>query len=120
MLLTRKKLGIEDSFVFEYIGKNSPWQGVENLVEAAKLSQNDSTTSLFVGFGKKKRERNILFLPEVQHKEVPYYYSMCDVLILPRPSHVATEIAAPTKFAEYAAMGKPILLTNVGDAAQFI
>ena len=48
------------------------------------------------------------------------HYSMCDVFVLPRPSHPATEVAAPTKFAEYAAMGKPILVTRVGDAPDLV
>ena len=40
--------------------------------------------------------------------------------MLPRFKSTATEIAAPTKFAEYASMGKPILTTNVGDAAELV
>ena len=40
--------------------------------------------------------------------------------MLPRPNHLATDVAAPTKFAEYAAMGKPILTTDVGDAAELV
>ena len=48
------------------------------------------------------------------------YYSLCDVLVLPRPSYPATEIAAPTKFAEYTSMSKPVLTTEVGDAADLV
>ncbi len=42
------------------------------------------------------------------------------MLILPRPSHLATEMAAPTKFAEYTSMSKPVLTSNVGDAADLV
>jgi glycosyltransferase involved in cell wall biosynthesis len=40
--------------------------------------------------------------------------------VLPRPYNNATEFAAPTKFAEYAAAGKPVLTTKVGDAARLV
>ena len=42
-----------------------------------------------------------IFIPKIPRAQIPDYYSACDVLVLPRPSHPATEIAAPTKFAEY-------------------
>ena len=48
------------------------------------------------------------------------YYAACDVFVLPTPKHPATQIVSPTKFAEYVAMGKPILSTDVGDPPQFI
>ena len=40
--------------------------------------------------------------------------------MLPKPYNKATEFAAPTKFAEYAAVGKPISTTKVGDAARLV
>ena len=116
----RKQLGIEDKLVFGYIGNFQKWQGVENFLEAAKKVDNKDLAFLIVGGEKESRVDNIVFIPKIPRAQIPDYYSICDVLVLPRPSHPATEIAAPTKFAEYAAMGKPILTTNVGDAAGFV
>jgi len=116
----RKQLGIEDKRVFGYIGEFQKWQGVENFMEAAKRIDDKDLVFLIVGGEKESRESNIVFIPKIPRAQVPDYYSICDVLVLPRPSHPATEIAAPTKFAEYTAMGKPILTTDVGDAAGFV
>ncbi|HJH27075.1 MAG TPA: hypothetical protein C5S37_09985 [Methanophagales archaeon] len=116
----RKQLGLEDKLVFGYVGDFQKWQGVENFIEAARKIDDKDLAFLIVGGEKKLRENNIILIPKVPRTQVPDCYSVCDVLVLPRPSHPATEIAAPTKFAEYAAMGKPILTTNVGDAADFV
>lgn len=104
---------------FGYIGGFQAWQGVENLLAAAELIDSNDANFIFVGLGGESTE-NIGRIGRVNRKSVREYYEYCDVLILPRPSHIATEIAAPTKFAEYTAMGKPILSTNVGDAAELI
>jgi glycosyltransferase involved in cell wall biosynthesis len=116
----RNELGLEDKFVFGYIGNFQKWQGVENFIEAARKIADSEIAFLIVGGEEKSKENNIVFIPKVLRSQIPDYYSICDVLVLPRPSHPATEIAAPTKFAEYTAMGKPILTTNVGDAAEFV
>ncbi len=112
--------GIENKFIFGYIGAFQGYQGVENLIEAAKIIDNEDAQFLIVGGEKKSTEHNIIFIPKIPRSQIPAYYSLCDVLILPRPSHIATEVAAPTKFAEYCAMGKPILTTNIGDAADLV
>lgn len=116
----RDQLGLEDKLVFGYIGNFQKWQGVGNFIEAAKKNNDKNLAFLIVGGDKELRKNNIIFIPKVPRAQIPYYYAICDVLVLPRPSHPATEMAAPTKFAEYVAMGKPILTTTVGDAAGFV
>ncbi|MCK4454445.1 glycosyltransferase family 4 protein [Candidatus Parcubacteria bacterium] len=116
----KKQLGIENKFVFGYIGYFQEYQGVENFIEVAKKIGDRGTAFLIVGGEKESKENDIIFIPKVPRAQIPDYYSVCDVLVLPRPSHIVTEVAAPTKFAEYTAMGKPILTTDVGDAADFV
>jgi len=116
----RNQLGLEDKLVFGYIGNFQKWQGVENFIEAAKKINDKDLAFLIVGGDKELRENNIISIPKIPRSQIPMYYSICNVLVLPRPSHLATEIAAPTKFAEYTAMEKPILTTDVGDAADFV
>lgn len=119
----KEKLGLDDKLIFGYIGGFQSWQGTENLIKAAK-SINDAEISFLIVGGELKHYNadndNIIFIPQIDRHEVPDYYSITDVLILPRPSHIATEVAAPTKFAEYTSMGKPVLTSNVGDAADFV
>jgi glycosyltransferase involved in cell wall biosynthesis len=118
----RKNLGIDDKLVFGYVGGFQRWQGVENFIEAARRTDDRKIAFLIVGGNGRKMEKedNMIFVPRVPRTQVPLYYSISDVLVLPRPSHPATEIAAPTKFAEYVAMNKPVLVTNVGDAANLV
>jgi len=114
-------LGLMDKLTFGYIGADSKWQGVDNLIETSEGISDKDIFFLYAGFSKnRKRSHNALYLPRVPFDEVKYYYGACDVLVLPRPSHKSAEVAAPTKFAEYAAMGKPILTTDVGDAAGLV
>ncbi|MCG2829235.1 glycosyltransferase family 4 protein [Methanothermobacter sp. K4] len=117
----KMNLGIVDKLTFGYIGADDRWQGIDNLIKTTKFLNDNNVFFLYVGFPKNKRRyHNALFLPKVEFNKVKYYYGACDVLVLPRPSHKSAEVAAPTKFAEYVAMGKPILTTDVGDAAEFV
>ncbi len=116
----RRRFELNGKFVFGYVGEFQKWQGVENLIEAARTFDDIDIKFLIVGGDERREERNISFVPRIPPSEVPYYYTLCDVLVLPRPYNKATEFAAPTKFAEYAAAGKPILTTKVGDAARLV
>jgi len=117
----RESLGMSQSLVFGYLGGDARWQGVDMLLDAANRLKDDSCDFLFVGLSTgAKSVGRLHVLPPVPREDTPSYYSACDVLVLPRPKHPATEVASPTKFAEYAAMGKPILTTNVGDPAALV
>ncbi len=116
----KKELGINDKFVFGYLGALDKWQGLTNFIEAARKIDDKDIMFIIVGWENKNKEENIIYIPKVPYAQVPYYYSICDVLTLPRPKHISTEVAAPTKFAEYTAMGKPVFTTNVGDAADLV
>ena len=117
----RSELGIShDTLLVGYLGRFHRWQGVDALLEAARSFRDPEVEFLVVGGQETKREGNMSFVREVPLQRMPLYYALCDVVVLPRPRHPATEVAAPTKFAEYAAMGKPILLTNVGDAPKLV
>lgn len=118
----RKDMNINNKIVFGYLGGTQKWQGLENFISASKEITNDNFVTIIVGSNgpKDSRSKNLIYVPHVAKSEIVKYYSICDVLVLPRPKHEATEVAAPTKFAEYTAMNRPILTTNVGDAAKLV
>lgn len=117
----KDELGLTNKLVFTYLGACEKWQGVDGFIRAAKTFKNDKRLAFVIVGGKQtSKDNNIIYIPKVPQDEVVNYYAISDVLVLPRPSHPATEIAAPTKFPEYLAMGKPILTTNVGDAADLV
>lgn len=107
----------QHKLVFSYIGAFDKWQGIDNFIKAAKHLKNDTNLVFLIVGGIEGNDGNIIYVPKVSHKEVLKYYNISDIFVLPRPSHPAADVAAPTKFAEYTAMGKPILTTEVGDAA---
>jgi len=116
----RDELGLSEKKVLCYIGGMHKWQGVENFIKAAlKVPYNDVAFLIVGGKGSWKK-KNIIKLQAVSREKIRLYYALCDVAVLPRPHHLATFVASPTKLSEYAAMGKPILATNVGDAAYLI
>lgn len=118
----RDEFNLNDKMVFGYIGNYQKWQGVDNFVLAASKIRDKDIAIIMVGNDDYRycNDLNIHYLPRVSRSLIPYYYSLCDVLVLPRPSHPVTEVAAPTKFAEYVSMSKPVLTTNVGDAAELV
>jgi len=121
LLELKEKLDIKDNMVFTYLGAFEKWQGVDNFIEAAKSLKNiEGIKFIIVGGDDELIDGNVHLIPKVPQEMVSYYYALSDVLVLPRPSHPATEVAAPTKFPEYLAMEKPILTTNVGDAAVMV
>jgi len=117
----RDKLNLANKMVFGYLGEFQKWQGVENFISAASKIKSKDVAFIIVGTNYPYHvNSNIQYIPRVPRQLTPYYYSLCDVLVLPRPSYPATEVAAPTKFAEYVSMSKPVLTTNVGDAADLV
>ncbi len=120
----KENLGIEDKLLFGYFGGFQKWQGVENFIKAAKIVRSNEVGFVIGGLQINQpvmdEKRSIIYLPKISQREILKYYRLCDVLVLPRPHHPAAEVAAPTKFAEYSAAGRPILATEVGDAANFV
>jgi len=106
--------------VFCYIGGFQKWQGVENFITAASKIEHSSLGFLLVRGKDSWHYKNIIKIPTVPRKIIRMYYAICDIFVLPRPYHLATIVAGPTKLAEYTAMGKPILATKVGDAPLLI
>jgi glycosyltransferase involved in cell wall biosynthesis len=116
----REIIGFTNELIFGYIGAFQKWQGIENFIKAAKTMNDKYTKFLIVGGNNSSATHNLIIISQVSNKEIINYYSICDIFVLPRPYHNATNVAAPTKFAEYCAMGKPILTTDVGDAAYLV
>ncbi len=116
----KETLGLQDKMVFGYLGGFQKWQGVDAFIRATEHIQSDALGFLLVGGPTNYRKGNLVSVSRLPRNELLHYYSLCDVLVLPRPAHPATAVAAPTKFGEYAAMGKPILTTDVGDASRYV
>jgi PEP-CTERM/exosortase A-associated glycosyltransferase len=126
------RLGLEEKFVFGYIGTFYDFEGVDDLVDAFhKLhEQEENVALLLVGGGetegaikerlKKFNADHIIFVGKVPHEKVFDYYTLVDVMIYPRKSTRVTEMTTPLKPLEAMALGKPIICSSVGGMVELV
>jgi len=63
--------------------------------------------------------KNIHFLGQKNHDELPYYINRFDVAIIPYLLNEFTECIFPAKLTEYLALGKPVVSTNLPEVVKF-
>jgi glycosyltransferase involved in cell wall biosynthesis len=56
----------------------------------------------------------------VPYEEMPAYYQMCDVFVIPRPPTTHAEIITPLKLLEVMSMEKAVLGSDVGGISEVI
>ena len=117
-------------FVVTYAGAFQKWQGIETLVAAATLIKETRVKFRIIGFRKEdhalKNELNRILsgraelIDSLSQDELVDQLCSSDVLVIPRSRNCATQMAFPTKFAEYIATGKPVIVTGVDETANFV
>ena len=129
----REELGLQNKFVVGYVGSVVAYEGLDLLVEAAKLL-GDSVPNLhvlIVGDGENfvRLERLVRFLGvqdrvtltgRVPHGEVGRYSSLIDVVALPRTPLMVSDLVPPLKPFEAMAQERPVLVSDVATMADFI
>jgi glycosyltransferase involved in cell wall biosynthesis len=120
----------EPKFMFAYVGEFQVWQGIENLISAFERLKDKSLRMLVIVFrlldaAVKKcfRERfgaRVELVDRTDRTTMMELLKSVAILIIPRIRHQAIRNAFPTKFAEYAAMGRPIMVNDVDETADFI
>jgi glycosyltransferase involved in cell wall biosynthesis len=71
----------------------------------------------FVAFGSNKmnvEDESFTFLPKIEKEEMPKYYSMLDLFVLPRLKLKMNEIITPLKILELMSCEIPVLVSDVG------
>jgi glycosyltransferase involved in cell wall biosynthesis len=119
-----------EGFVVAYAGGFQHWQGIENLIRAGELLGDGHTRLKIVGFGPRDERlrsslaarlgRRVELVNRVTRPELVTHLAAADVLIIPRPRHAAVQAAFPTKFSEYLAMGKPVIVCDVDETATLV
>ncbi|PHS36972.1 MAG: glycosyltransferase WbuB [Sulfurovum sp.] len=123
-------LGLENKFIFGYIGTHGLAHGLEFIIECIKEIKNERIHFLFIGTGAKKDAvvalaeklelNNVTFLDPVQKSEVADYISVIDVALIPLTKTDIHASLIPSKIFESASMLKPILLGVEGEAAAIV
>lgn len=86
----RKKYNIKNEPVLLYVGRISPHKGIHLLIESFKLVQRKYPEAKLIIAGKhtfpkyskklkKIANKNVIFTGFVDDKELPFYYSACDI-----------------------------------------
>lgn len=109
-----------------YVGTFYEWQGVFDFVEAVPYVLEHSQKVMFHMIGQgpdyeavKKRsdelglQNHIVFHGPIPSASVPKMLHDLDVVVIPRPSTLATETTVPLKVFEFMAAGKAIIASDV-------
>ena len=125
---SKRDLGISDSdYVIMYTGNFNAWQGIDILINTAKIvvERNDSVKFVLVGNTSHEKYAKLaeglglssffIFTGQKRREELPDFLQIADVLVLPRPDLAITKYGFPSKLPEYMASGKPVIATDVGD-----
>jgi len=117
-------------FSFGYVGGFQTWQGIDNLVKAFETMPEPRPRMLMVGFGKEDQPVKRAFqekfgsavhlVDRTDQDQLVGLLRSVSIFIIPRIEHQAIRHAFPTKFAEYAALGRPVMVNDVDETANFV
>ncbi len=123
-------LGLTGKDVIGYIGSFYDYEGLDDLIAAMPLMQNEAHL-LLVGGGPMEEALHaqskaspcadrIHFVGRVSHEQVERYYSLVDILAYPRKRMRLTDLVTPLKPLEAMAQGRLVAASDVGGHKELI
>lgn len=129
----REQLSLGRRFVVGYAGLHGIAQGLDVLIEAARLiaaGGDADVCFLLVGDGPDKARlqgragsaglRNVLFLPPVPHREMPEVFAAFDVAVVPLKRLDVFKGVLPSKLFEAMAAGRPVIASVDGEVREIV
>ena len=127
----RSELELDGRFIVIYAGIHGLAQGLETIIETARVLQVYPTIHiLLVGDGPKKSELlslakeynlpNITLLPEKPREQIPAYLSAADVALVPLRKAEIFKGALPSKIFDAWACKRPVFLSIDGEARELV
>jgi PEP-CTERM/exosortase A-associated glycosyltransferase len=124
------ELGLTGKDVIGYIGSFYDYEGLDDMIAAMPLMQQDAHL-LMVGGGPMEQALRaqseispaadrIHFVGRVPHEEVERYYSLVDILAYPRKRMRLTDLVTPLKPLEAMAQGRLVAASDVGGHKELI
>jgi len=119
-----------DGFTVCYAGGFQAYQGIGNLISAVELLPKHHVWLKIVGFTERHADLKssiasrlgdrVELVDRVTQRQLVSHLAAAHILIIPRFRHHAVEVALPTKFAEYLALGKPVIVCDVDETARLV
>ena len=121
-------LNLFGKFVVGYVGSIEWHEGIEILIKSfSRLVFNDpDCLLLLVGrceknyynflmelIEKYRVEFNVFFVGKVSHDEIKKYYSVIDVIVIPRLNRRVNRLVTPIKPIEAMSYGKPVVVSDL-------
>lgn len=129
----REKYGIGKSKrIVIFLGSATRYKGIEDLVEAASLLQEEDIWLILVGMDRDNYSQNLIRLAKEKLDErfkafglqpfenVPEFLAMADIVVIPQRNSPSTVGQVPAKVFDAMAMAKPIIATNVSDLPEIL
>ena len=124
-VLERLSINKEYDKIVLFVGRISKMKGLDVLLNAAKIYENDKILTLIVGDGEFRQEldimkkeldlKNVIFLGSKEHSQLRELYNISDVLVLP-----SRKEALPLVAIEALACGTPAVVTNQSGMSDII
>jgi hypothetical protein len=119
----------EKDVIMVYSGSSAGWQSFNLVTDflATQIQKNPRVKILFLtkedDFVRSLKARfpSNVYVKWVDHYFINLYLSVGDYGILIREQSLTNSVASPTKFAEYLALGLPVLISEgLGDYTEFV
>lgn len=124
------KLALDGRKVFMYAGTHGLSQGLDVILEAAKLTRDPEVEYVLVGEGADKASlmakvktegiANVRFLPNQPKASMPALLNLAYAAIIALKPLDLFKSALPTKMFESMAVGRPVVASLWGEAAQVV
>jgi glycosyltransferase involved in cell wall biosynthesis len=120
--------GLRDKIVVLFVGNLQPFKGVNILIDAMAMVKDERIILLIVGGGyceaeykmqvkEKGLQERVLFAgPQSIDEKLPFYYNLCDFLVLPSTYSESFGLVV----LEAMASGKPAIVSSLPGPAQLI
>jgi glycosyltransferase involved in cell wall biosynthesis len=120
---TRRRFGIgETAYVVGVVSTLNDYEGIQTLVDALRLMDDEAVHLLVVGDGPAANylwrssidiADRVTFTGKVPHAEIRSYYAAIDTFCVPRRRTPVTELVPPLKPLEALACGVPLLVSDL-------
>lgn len=131
----RRIKAAEEAFYIGFVGSFAPWQGIEILIESAKIVKDQGYSNikyLLVGDGELIDELkrlviesslvdDVVFYSRVAYEEVPIYVNSFDIAVyVPKTTRNKIIGLSPLKLYEYLSCGKPVIASRIDGLTEVV